>query len=257
MTDEKAPAPDAAGPAPEPHETVLAVTPVQIARFLLVVVVSLIVVGLATQLYVELLDGPPLRRLADRFDLDEEITVPTWYATVSLLFCASLIGIIGCAVRQQGGPYVRSWFGLAVIFALISIDEGASFHELSMRELRSAFDLPDYLHFAWVIPGSLVVITFVAIYFRFWWHLPPRSRWAFAVAAFLFVGGRDRIRDIRGLSHQNRGAAHPRIPAGRNRRGVPRDARCAGLYLGPPFSSRRYLGLGAILASNSYTSAGA
>ncbi len=170
-------------------EISIEVRPLRVVAILLVVVVSLIVIGLATQLYVELVDAPAFRRLADRFDLDEEITVPTWYAASTLLLCSALIAVIATGVRQRGGPFTKSWFGLAIIFLLISIDEGSGFHELSMRELRAAFDLPSWLHFAWVIPGAVVLVAFAAVYLRFWLHLPPRTRWLFALAATLFVTG--------------------------------------------------------------------
>ncbi len=180
---------DNLGRSPENVEVSIEITARRVIRILLVVVISLILVGLSTQLYVEMVENPSFRGLANRFDLDEEVTVPTWYATSTLLICSALLAVIASVVRQQGGRYFKSWVGLAVIFLLASIDEGSGFHELSMRGVRRAFDLPSYFYFAWVIPGFIIVITFVAVYLKFWLHLPARTRWLFAAAATLFVSG--------------------------------------------------------------------
>lgn len=175
--------------APRPGEILIEIDRRRVVRTLRFVIVGLLLVGLATQLYVELVDDPPFERLADRFDVDEEITVPTWYSSSALLFCSLLLAVIARGVGQQGGAHPRSWAGLAVIFLLASMDEASGFHELPMRVLRRSYDLPSFLYFAWVIPGAMVLVVFFLAYLRFWLHLPPRTRRLFALAAAVYVIG--------------------------------------------------------------------
>jgi hypothetical protein len=46
-----------------------------------------------------------------------------------------------------------------------------------------------YLYFAWQIVAAPLVILFGVIYWRFLFHLPPRTRNLFVLAALLYVGG--------------------------------------------------------------------
>ena len=170
-------------------EISIEICPRHAVRILLTVVLGLIFVGLAAQVYVEFADRPRFTRLANRFALSGEVTVPTWYGTSTLLLCATLLAVIGHGVRQQHAPYARSWLALAVVFLLMSIDEGSGFHEQLIPVLNKRLDLPTYLHFAWVLPGIAAVAVFGALYVKFWLHLPQRTRSLFATAAILFVAG--------------------------------------------------------------------
>jgi hypothetical protein len=66
-------------------EISIEIGPRRVVRILLIVVFAMIVVGLASQLYIELVDDPRFRLLAERFSLNREATVPTWYAISTLL----------------------------------------------------------------------------------------------------------------------------------------------------------------------------
>jgi len=129
------------------------------------------------------------RGLVPKFDLDRELNVPTWFSSGLLLCAAALLGIIASAKHAARDRFAPHWIGLAVIFTLLSMDETASIHGLPGSQLRAAFDLPGFLHFAWVIPGTVAVAVFAAAYLRFLLHLPPGTSRPIAAAGVLVAGG--------------------------------------------------------------------
>lgn len=61
--------------------------------------------------------------------LDGEFNVPTLVSVLLLAACAGLLAVLGAVRRAHGGPYLRHWSALAVIFAAIAADEGLRLHE--------------------------------------------------------------------------------------------------------------------------------
>jgi hypothetical protein len=123
------------------------------------------------------------------FDLDREMTVPTWFSSVTLLLCAVLLILIGTVRRAQHAPYVRHWLALGGIFAFMSLDETAEIHESLSRPLRALLDTDGALYYAWVIPGTILVLVLGLAYQGFLRALPARSRALFIAAGALYVGG--------------------------------------------------------------------
>ena len=123
------------------------------------------------------------------FDLDGEVSVPTWYSSSALLLCSALLAGIALAKRIAGDRYALSWSALWIIFLYLSLDEGAQIHEQSIRPLRSAFNAGGFFYYTWVVPGAAFVFVFVLAYLKFLAHLPTKTRYLFLVAGALYVGG--------------------------------------------------------------------
>jgi hypothetical protein len=123
------------------------------------------------------------------FNVRGEGNLPSTYSSLSLLFCSALLAIITSAKKKDGDPYTPYWFGLAVIFLFLSIDEAAAVHELLIRPIRSALNTSGLLFFAWVIPYGILLFLFVILYLRFLAGLPARMRWLFITAGLVFVSG--------------------------------------------------------------------
>lgn len=68
----------------------------------------------------------------DRFDLDTEANIPTWFSTV-LLFCVSLtslaIYIFGRNLEINASCQ-SFWLGFAAVYCFLSLDEAATIHEI-------------------------------------------------------------------------------------------------------------------------------
>ncbi|MGD1856229.1 MAG: hypothetical protein ACFB2W_18465 [Leptolyngbyaceae cyanobacterium] len=125
------------------------------------------------------------------FNLDNEANLPAWYSSCALFVCALLLGIIAASSAKTGRKKTRnSWFGLSLIFMLLSLDEAISIHEeIIPGILRRIDSLPFSNGYDWTVLGGLCFIGVVAGYFRFWWRLPSVTRYMFAIAAVIFVGG--------------------------------------------------------------------
>lgn len=129
--------------------------------------------------------------IINRVDVGDEISIPTWASQTLLLTCASVLLLISVIERRQGGVWWGYWLGLSGLFVYASVDEGASLHEL-----LAYLEVPQwlgwssgYLAFLWVIPGAMISLLIMAVFSRFWWHLPARTKWLILVSGLVFLGG--------------------------------------------------------------------
>jgi len=122
------------------------------------------------------------------FDLDRERSIPTFFATIILLLSTVLLGIIAVGYRQKNHPYFY-WAGLSLVFLFLTLDEAAAIHENLISPVRSALNTSGVLYYAWVIPYGLLLLVLAAVYARFVWQLPPKTRLLFVVGGGVFVAG--------------------------------------------------------------------
>jgi hypothetical protein len=114
----------------------------QLAKWGAAIVASLAVIGtLANLVIYQVAFEPdvPLGRLARRFDLGHEPSIPNWYSSFALLACAILLALLAVVERSVSRRHAIAWGGLAAIFVLLSIDEAVMFHEMFINSLRSAW----------------------------------------------------------------------------------------------------------------------
>ena len=121
------------------------------------------------------------------FGLWAETSVGNWFGSVLLLCCAGLLTLIAVAKRVMRDRYRWHWAGLAVIFLLMSIDEGADAHGQVSYVLNAYFQPSGLLLYAWVVPGVIFVLLFGIAYARFLVSLPGSYRWRFGLAGSVFV----------------------------------------------------------------------
>ncbi|MEE8153649.1 MAG: hypothetical protein V3T53_01675 [Phycisphaerales bacterium] len=163
--------------------------PRTVGRFLVLLVACLLVLGLAGQLSKFLLGHGRLFGFVGLFDLDGEANIPAWFSAMGLLTASLLLVMIASATTTTAGRYVWHWWGLALVFAYVSLDEAASIHELSIEPLRLAFDLDGWLRYAWVVPASVLVMIGLAVYLPFLVRLPRKICCSMLIAAALYLGG--------------------------------------------------------------------
>lgn len=119
------------------------------------------------------------------FSLSFEHNAPTWYASTLLFACALALGSVASRVEQLRLPFLRHWKALSVIFGYLSLDEATEIHEYLGGSLR----LPGALHFAWIVPASVLLAVFGAAYLRFVVALPRETRRRFVLAGAIYVAG--------------------------------------------------------------------
>jgi hypothetical protein len=170
------------------------VSPRRISALLACAALLIILAGAASKYASSRLDEDGLHQhhiqeLARQFDPDEENNISAYYQTVTLLFCSFLLMLISWAKSATGARYRRRWRMLALIFFLLSMDEAASFHESITGILRSALNLGDFFHFAWVVPAFIFALIVAVSYLPFLLSLPAGTRRLFVISGAFYVGG--------------------------------------------------------------------
>jgi hypothetical protein len=91
--------------------------------------------------------------IEDRFDLDKEANVPTWFA-VALLFSVSMVSLIIYILGRDTRIYNSwrpFWLGFSVVFCFLSLDEASRVHE----------GIDNVFHIKWIY----VYMPFAALFF--------------------------------------------------------------------------------------------
>ena len=127
---------------------------------------------------------------AERFDMDVERSIPTWYSVTVLLFASIILLMIGVLKKQERDEHAFKWILLSFLFLFMSIDESAMIHELVGPLVGSITKITSgYLTWGWYIP-ALAMAVFLGIYlFKYWLSLPKKIKFLFLLSAVIFIGG--------------------------------------------------------------------
>jgi hypothetical protein len=130
-------------------------------------------------------------RIAEWLEVDREASLPTWYAVITLMACAVLLAVIARDAFQRGRPFPRHWAALAVIFALLSLEEIIGIHSEATQRLRALVSITEGFGYAIALGAiALVGLGLVALLFgRFYLHLPVRWRMWFTIGAVIYLIG--------------------------------------------------------------------
>lgn len=128
--------------------------------------------------------------LSNRFDLDDESSVPTWLA--SFLFLAiSLLAALTAWLQKDNQPK-RLWALMSIGSLVASIDEVAMIHEFVLQTLHVAYfkdALPTGFSNAWLVVMPFILLAFFWLCWRMWQILPHRIFVIFVVAGIVFLMG--------------------------------------------------------------------
>lgn len=150
----------------------LGLSNLKVLRVLLCVVSSLLLIHLILQWLHYYTSLPVPDTLIGRFDVDNEISIPTWWSQTVLLISAGL----GVAAWKVGGS--RWWLAFSGLFLFLSVDEGAMLHEAFITKFReyttnsSATGLGAH---TWLIPVTIVFVILLIPFVKFIHTLPKRS----------------------------------------------------------------------------------
>ena len=166
----------------------LVINPKKVLLVLVFAAVTLLAVDLSLQALK--FSGTNFDHLTPRFDFDQEISVPTWFAQSLLLGAAGLLWLIAGLKRGVKRALRAHWSGLALIFLLLSIDEGSMLHEAAIDPIRALLNIQGgVLYFAWVVPAVVFLGLFGLAYLRFWLSLQSDLRNTMLLAGGLYVAG--------------------------------------------------------------------
>lgn len=136
-------------------------------------------------------------RIFNMFFLGSEINLPTWYATITLLACAIVLAVIAQTV-DPSTPYKRQWWGLAIIFVALSIDENVSFHEFLGKISDNWLQMGGVFYYSWTLLGAAFVLMVAIGYWSFLLSLPVKIRQLIIGAGIIYVVGVIGIEMIEG-----------------------------------------------------------
>ena len=129
------------------------------------------------------------RSLVGMVNVDYEQNIPTWFSAFVLLLNSVLLAAIASTKKALGNKYVGHWWGLSVIFLMLSLDEVARIHDTVGWWLSPVFRTSGIFTYFWVVPWSVFVLFVTLTYLRFFFSLPKRVKWLFLSAGGLYVGG--------------------------------------------------------------------
>lgn len=136
-----------------------------------------------------LINDPDQFDFIELLDFDYEGNLPSWYSSFALLFAAILLAVISRYHYLKKERYRHHWFGLALIFLFLSLDEGAQIHEGIGDLVSNIVPAEGVFYFAWVIPYGIAAIVFLISYLKFLFSLPKLLRIQFVISGGLFLLG--------------------------------------------------------------------
>ena len=122
-----------------------------------------------------------LRRL---FDVFEEQNFPAYFSALALLACA--LAALANRTLEPSRRAALGWLMVAAGFALLSLDEACSLHELFSRN-APPLGLAGPFLYVWVIPYSLLTLVAVAVVLPFVRTLPPPTRRTLAIGGVIYI----------------------------------------------------------------------
>jgi hypothetical protein len=176
----------------------LRISPKSLARVLTVTVLSLTFVNIAIELLIYIQGYDRHLAFARLFTFKGNASVPKWFASSELLLSALLLATIAWVKIGEGDRYGRHWSALALIFCAISLEEAVGFHELAGELVGLVIHTSGLLYNTWTLLGIIFTPIVALIYSRFLFHLHPKTRGLFLLAAIFYVGGALGLEIIRG-----------------------------------------------------------
>lgn len=124
------------------------------------------------------------------FDFDNESSIPTWFSQIQLFIASLILGLIAIYKKKHKKSFANHWLWLALIFLYLSIDEGATVHEMLIDPTKRVLNISSgVFYFAWVIPFMALVLGFLMFFISFIKHLPKKYKILFSLSGFIYILG--------------------------------------------------------------------
>lgn len=128
--------------------------------------------------------------LSNRFDFDDESSVPTWFAQALFLIISGSAFLAGHL--QASRPARRVWWTIAAVGLIFSLDEISALHERILQTLHvTVFQdaAPTGLANAWWIVLPFVLLFSAWLIWKMLHLLPLRTIFIFVIGGFVFLAG--------------------------------------------------------------------
>lgn len=123
-------------------------------------------------------DGGPLVDIFALLDAGQERTLASWWTGALLLAASAAAALVGHLAATASGRSreVIAWRVLAVLFALLSLDEIVSLHERGSRWTAAVIPGSALTRLGWLLPASVVLVLSLGVLIPTFRALPRRQR---------------------------------------------------------------------------------
>lgn len=128
--------------------------------------------------------------LSNRFDFDDESSLPTWLSQALFLSFGAVCFFAAYLERAKAGK--RLWKIIGAVGVLVSLDEVMAFHETFLQQLHTYFfgdAATGFVANAWLFVIPFVLAAGGALLWQMLKAFPGRTVWLFALGGGLFVAG--------------------------------------------------------------------
>ena len=173
-----------------PEKKMVRIEGKKIFKYLITIIMGFCLLSLAGQVYRHTFGlHKTLKGLIPLFNVDLEKNIPTFFSSILLLSCSTVLFVIYRKKHDERDRFQRHWAGLALIFLYLSIDEMASIHELADKPLRNLLNATGYLYATWILLGVLFSLIVFFVYCRFLISLESRWRTLFLLSGGIYIAG--------------------------------------------------------------------
>lgn len=168
------------------------INPRLLVRWLFVATISLTVIHVVLQYLRWELGFQQYTPYFTRFDLDQEMSVPTWFSQFLFLFSAILLFVVRSLPRELEAKRTKYWTFLACLFVYFSIDDVAMIHEQfndPVRALVENIPFANQLDTPWVLLALVLLIPLGLYLIRFLRSIDKRTCGQLMLAGTVFLLG--------------------------------------------------------------------
>lgn len=188
------------------------IKPLTVLKLLLLVVGLLLLANVVAIFLSQTMEDSIITRYVDvYFNFNLENNIPSFFSSIILFVASCLLFLIyRSKPLPASGSGKKQWLILSLIFLFLAVDENVGIHEDVTLVVKSLLDndLPDFLHWAWVIPYFVAFLVIAAFFLPFVLSLPPFTRNLFFIAGFVFVSGAVGLELVEGYVYINYGLNH-------------------------------------------------
>ena len=184
-------------------------SPARIGRLFVFGTTLVIVAGTIANFCIYHVVESPQGNVADvfkRFDLGHEPSIPQFFSALGLVTASALLYMIGRFERRDNCRDRYYWYGMAIVFFGLAVDESVMFHEMVDTALGLVFEPKGVFYFPWVIAGVLFAGVFAVIFVPFVARKSKRTVCLFALAGTVFLTGAVGMEMIASLIFENAGS---------------------------------------------------
>jgi len=137
--------------------------------------------------------------LSTLFDINLELSVPTWFQATQLLLSAVLLGAIAVAQRSRARADWKRWAVLALLFLYASLDDVTGLHDRLLRVPRALIANEVIWRYSWMMTGMVVLLVVALFFLPFIRQWPQKTRRLFLAGAAIYFTGAAGFEMLGGL----------------------------------------------------------